>query len=161
DHDNDDVVRRRRDGLEHENPYRSGSEPWLPDTLWNVFCRYELKDREDEQAARRAAGEVLFRIEPDGRPLLLEEHLGRGSERSPESLSVAEQRIAQFGFEKCVEGQVVSFRLDSPPFVLFADPRQEGKIEIAAYRLELPKRKRGKPKWCRAGGTMSILDSWW
>jgi hypothetical protein len=126
-----------------------------------VFGRYEQKEREEAEAARRAAGEVLFQVAPEERPLLLEEHLWSGSPRSPESLSLAEDRVVKFGFEKCVNGQVVSFRLDSPSFVLFADIRTEGKIEITAYQLESPKRKRAKPQWRRVGSTMSIRDSWW
>ncbi len=50
--------------------------------------------------------------------------------------------------------------LDSPPFVLFAYIREEGKIEMTAYQLEPPKRKRGRPQWRRVGSTMSVRDSW-
>lgn len=161
DDDNDELVRRRTERLERENPYRAGGEPWLPDTLWTVFGGYEQKEREESAAARRAAGEVLFQVAPEDRPLLLEERLWSGSPRSPESLSIAEDRVVKFGFEKCADGQVVSFRFDSPPVVLFADIRAEGKIEIAAYHLEPPKRKRAKPQWRRVGSAMVVRDSWW
>ena len=62
------------------NAYGAGREPWLPDTIWTVFGRYGQKEREEADIARRAAGETLFQVAPEDRPLLLEEHLGGGSE---------------------------------------------------------------------------------
>jgi hypothetical protein len=161
DDDNADLVRRRVERLELENPYSAGNEPWLPETIWSVFRRYEQKDREDAEAARRKAGETLFRVEPDGKALLIDEHPFSQAPRTAESLAKAEDRLAGFGFEKARDGQVVSFRRDYPPFVLLADPRQEGKIEVEAYQLEPPEAQRGKPQWRRVGSTMSIPDFWW
>jgi len=156
------VLDLQLNALEQENPYSGGREPWLPQTLWCVYSQYELEHREKSEAARRAAGETLYRIEPEREALLIDEGLwcSEGA-RAAESMVFAEQRLAAFGFEKVVNGQTVSFSRSAATFVLFADPRSEGKIRISIYRAQAPKGKRGKPCWIRVGSGMTIPDKWW
>jgi hypothetical protein len=106
-----------------------------------------------EEEVMMPTNEIMFRVEPDGWPLSLEEGVCGGT-RSPESLAAAEARLSAVGFEKRVEGRIVSYRRDVPPFVLFADPRKEGKLEIATHHQD-PVRGRGKVK------LVAIPDAWW
>jgi hypothetical protein len=162
DEDFDDRVRRRLESLERENPYSGGREPWLPETIWNAFYIHHVaKEREEEQAARRSSGETLYRIDPDRDSVLIDEGLWSAeAPRSVESMAMAEGRLMKFGFDKVVDGAVVSFQLSASSVIFFADPRREGKIQVRGFRLEPTKRKRGKPQW-KSVGEMYILDSWW
>lgn len=155
-----DLVRRGVQYLASENPYAAGRMPWLPDSIWTTYSRYEIQERGERQAARRTSGEPLYRVAPDEEPKLIDEGLWGGRHRSTESMTKAESRLSAFGFEKIVDGQVLSFQRKRADFLLFADPRTEGKIEISAYRLVPSKRKRGKPLWGRVG-SWRIRDSWW
>jgi hypothetical protein len=162
DEDVDDRIRRRLELLEGKNPYSGGREPWLPDTIWDAFYFHHIaKEREEAQAARRSSGEILYRIDPDREPVLIDECLWSAeTPRSTESMATAEDRLAKFGFEKVIDGAVVSFQLSTSSVIFFADPRWEGKIQVHGYQLQATKRKRGKPQW-KSAGEMYILDSWW
>ncbi len=156
-----EAVRRRIHIIGDDNPYRTGAVPSIPDTILHVYRERYLEDRTRAADARRAAGETQYCIEPEGKPQLREEGLWGGEVRSEESMAVAEARLAAFGFEKVVEGQVVSYRRKMPDGLLFADPRREGRIEITKFRLEAPTRKKGRSRWLREGRSQTVQDTWW
>jgi hypothetical protein len=60
-----------------------------------------------------------------------------------------------------VEGQIVSFQRKFEGLVLFADPREEGRIRMNAYRVLLPTGKRKKSTYKLLGSSMTIPDHWW
>lgn len=157
-----ETIRRRIDLVEEDNPYRAGAVPSIPETLWRVYGERHREDQQQAAEARRASGETVYRIEPDGKPLLREEGLWSVSARSDESMAAAEARLAAFGFEKVTGGPAVSYRRETQSGdLLLADPRREGNIEIIAFRLEQPKGKRGKPRWVRQYPSQTVLDRWW
>jgi hypothetical protein len=158
-----ETVSRRIEVLSKDNPYSGGREPWLPEPLWYAYRQYERQSKEEENEARRAKGEALYRVAPGDEPKLIDQDLwGNEPPRTPESLAAIEARLHTFGFEKHVEGQVVSYERQYANFVLFADPRHEGKIKIQVFRFVPATGKRGsKPKWHHTRPLRSIPDTWW
>lgn len=158
-----DAIEHRTSCLARDNPYASGHGPWISDPLGHMLLEKKWKRQREEFDARRKTGETLYLCSPDGTPKLVDEgHFwGSATVRTAESLTKAEARLAEFGFSKAVDGQIVSFQRSVGELVLFADPREEGKIKIAAYRPVPLKGKQKKQKYETVGTDVSIPDRWW
>jgi len=117
------------------------------------------KGKERIRIEERKRTEQLFRIGPTGEPVLIDEALDWDRKpRTAEELVWAEQRLADIRFQASVDGNSKSYVQDRGDCVVFADPRQAGRIKFVAYKKPLPKRVqhnlRVKRSW------FDFPDSW-
>lgn len=73
--------------------------------------------------------------------------------RGKDGLLWAEQRLTKMGFEIRTKDRIRSYEDDHDSFVVFADPREEGRITFKGFRKPTPKKtgiKTAEPKAHRA-----------
>jgi hypothetical protein len=116
----------------------------------------EAKKR--EELAQRRKSEVLYRTAPDLEPELIDERLSfGGTPRSKEELDWVEARLTNLGFQITWAGNVKSYTHEHGDFVVYADPRQSGRVGFSVFPKD-HKRSRGRP---RLGWTsFYMLDGW-
>ncbi|CAI8823485.1 hypothetical protein [Methylocaldum szegediense] len=119
------------------------------------------KAQEEERRRQRKASEVLYRIAPDREPELIDEgFIFGGTFRNESELAWAEQRLAYLGFQITCEDNVKSYTSEMENWVIYADPRVNGKIEFRAYKKPLPKKARGPHVRTGISGYFYLMDSW-
>ncbi|WP_262299686.1 hypothetical protein [Microvirga sesbaniae] len=104
--------------------------------------REERRQREAEEAeakARRAV-ETLWRVD-QGAPKLINELWFSEQARDEESLAVAEGRLAQIGFKLSVDGNIKSYMEETESYIVYADPRVQGRIEFKVYSKTKKRKK--------------------
>lgn len=108
---------------------------------WNSQFR-EAELKEDIENAKRLAErhrtETHYRIAPNITPGLIDEY--SRSSRNPSEMDWAEQRLADLGFQNICENNVKSHTKEYDNFVIYADPRENGKISFRVYKKPIPKK---------------------
>jgi hypothetical protein len=150
-------VLRKIDSLRNENPYNCSSLPWLSDK--KLLELYQLKNEEFD--TRRLTEETyVLGSEQTGK--LFDEDVDRL--RSQESFDWILGRLKDLGFHHHVDEKEHIFIMEYGGYILYADPREEGFIEIFVYKKETEegtskkKRRRNNTKY--PIGNFKIQDSW-
>lgn len=125
---------------------------------------------EEAEAQERAAAEALkgerrkseqqFRVDPYGGPELLDEGFSSKGFRDHDSLVWAVDRLTELGFVEARDGLVRQFSKDYGTFVVYADPRQKGRIHFGVYRREQVEMPKSRRRWSPHHADFQILDSW-
>jgi hypothetical protein len=127
--------------------------------------KYAESDMAEEQRKRdeissRKTKELLFKIEPDRDPVLIDESVYHDQTRSPQSLKQAEQRLSSLGLVKQTITNSVQYTYVHGQYIVFADPRIEGKIEFRVYKQpKVPTTKKSHGKH-RFEYIFYLLDKW-
>jgi hypothetical protein len=121
----------------------------------------EQKAKNADLLVQRRSSEILFLVDPNGKPVLFDEksYFGSGA-RSREEMSWAEKRLNDLHFRTLTVDRVKSYIDEQDRYLVYADPRAKGRIEFTAYvRPALKKTKGAKVKY-RSIGTFRIPDTW-
>jgi hypothetical protein len=119
------------------------------------------KTQKEELLRQRKGSEILYRIAPDQEPKLIDEGpTFGGTFRNESELAWAEQRLAELGFQITCEDNVKSYTSERENWLVYADPRLNGKIEFTAYKKPLPKKARGSYLRTATFKSFYIMDSW-
>jgi hypothetical protein len=126
--------------------------------LDSQFLQKEENERLDEQAklAERRKTEMVFKSELGRSPQLLDETTWKQS-RTAEQLLKSENRLKKLGFMRSQDGNVVAYTNEQPDYVVYADPRELGRIQFAVYAKPLARRGTGTPK---TQAWFSLPDTW-
>jgi hypothetical protein len=117
--------------------------------------KFEEEDnRRKEHLASRRKVETVFLTDPLDSPRLIDENPYR-QPRDDESLAWAEARLRDLGFDVSVLGNVKTYKLEKPEYVVYADPRSRGAIECVVYEQPLRPKRRS-----RISATFEIADGW-
>ena len=124
-----------------------------------LFDEIEREEWAQETAAKalRRTTETVYQTAPDVAPELLDEGIYLGV-RDATAMAFAEKRLAELGFQSKTEGKVKSYTLERDTFVVYADPREQGRIDFAVFKKPLPKPSR-RPR-VRVYPRFHILDAW-
>jgi hypothetical protein len=144
--------------LLNERPRATSKLPLL--STWRNFaaCEERVK-REEEEAARRREGELLYKLGPQHEGVLCPEPGERSARwRDAERLKWAEDRLRQLGFAKLFEGLLVSYQRKRGGRCLFADPRHEGALIFYSYPCDQQARAGERTKL--GAPAARIQDSW-
>lgn len=131
---------------------------------WNEkFSAAEQEAWKASQAAeaQRRKTETLYRVSLGGEPKLLDDGCYSWSpSRSPEQLVFAEERLKSLGFQCVVDDNVKTWVDERENHVVYADPRQAGRLEFEVWRKPLPKRIVRNSQNRHMAGRFHLLDSW-
>jgi len=121
----------------------------------------EARERSAKEAAkeRRRQTEEQFRVEPSGTPKLRDELYGSEA-RDDESLAWAINRLSQLGFVETRDGIVRQFTKDCGSVIIFADPRERGRINFDVYRREQVEKPKSRRRRTPHHSSFHLLDSW-
>ncbi|QSA97069.1 hypothetical protein [Methylococcus sp. EFPC2] len=109
---------------------------------------------------QRRKTETLYRVSPGSEPKLLDEGSYAWSPpRSPEQLAFAAERLKSLGFQCLTDNNVQTWVDEQADYVVYADPRQAGRLEFEVWRKPLPKRMAPNSRH-RMAGRFHLLDSW-
>lgn len=125
------------------------------------FAESELAEEQElvRNIASRRASETLFQISPFGKPSLSDE-IGYGYQtRGPEELEFAIKRLNELGFVDTLNENVRSWIDERPSWVVYADPRPNGRISLAVWRKPLPK-KQPRNEYKLRISYFDIMDAW-
>lgn len=88
-----------------------------------------------EKLAQRKKSEVLYRTAPDLEPELIDKRLSfGGTPRSKEEFYWVEERLTNLGFQITCDANAKSYTNEHGDFVVYADPRQKGKVDLSVFR---------------------------
>jgi hypothetical protein len=140
------------------------------DVMHAVFelARPKIRDAEAaeeietaREAAERLASEQLFRTDPRSEPGLVDKNLGWcGVARDDESMNWAIGRLMQLGFTISEENRVRAFTKDYGPVVVYADPREAGKIAFRMLRREQVENTKSRKRWSPDHESFQLQDAW-
>lgn len=107
---------------------------------------------------RRRGSEALFQLGPGSVPERLDEDilLWGDKPRDSESLAWAVKRLELLGFSERQEENVRAFVYQAGDWVVYADPREAGKIRFHVYRVAGSKAKKGES----VAHKFYMLDKW-
>jgi hypothetical protein len=130
------------------------------DDWHNRFKESDEKEWRDKQSQlqRRLSTEAMYRIEPFGRPELVDEHI-YGPSRTPEQMDKARTRLEALGFRKIVEANVEAWIDERAEWIVYADLRQLGRIDFSVWKKPLPKREPARTYKYRIE-SFHLLDTW-
>jgi hypothetical protein len=127
---------------------------------------HEIEQREHVEAeariAARRATETLYQIGPHSEPELMGGRYQWRPVRDHKSLFWAEERLEELGFKKMLRDRVKSYTREHPGVIVYADPREEGRIEFLVYRSPSPpasSKSRRQPNF-EPRPQFSLLDAW-
>jgi len=127
---------------------------------------HEIEQQEHAEAdakfAARKATETLYRIDPHREPELMGGGYQWRPVRGHESLSWAEERLEELGFKKMQEDRVKSYTQEHPGVIVYADPREEGRIEFLVYPSPTPpapRKSRREPNFAPRP-QFTLMDAW-
>ena len=122
----------------------------------------EAYERAAKEALKqqRLQVEDLFRTSPGGTAYLLDEHVFGTEPRDNASISWALDRLKQLGFTEVLDGQIRQYIRDYGDIVVFADPRQRGRLEFAVYRKEQVEKPKSRRRWSPDYQSFHLQDSW-
>ncbi|HEY4212200.1 MAG TPA: hypothetical protein VGM84_12010 [Steroidobacteraceae bacterium] len=128
------------------------------------FHESEQQQRTEAAAnlATRKATETLYQIGPHSEPELMGGEYQWRPVRTHESLLWAEGRLEELGFKKTVQGRVTSYTQEHTGVIVYADPREDGRIEFLVYRfptLAPPRKSRRTPSF-ESRPQFTLMDSW-
>jgi len=121
----------------------------------------EDKIKEIEKAAlkkERLASEVLYVNGPEAQPSLVDD-LFFAESRQGDDFAFAEERIKQLGLAINMDDRIKSYTRDYGDSVVYADPRQKGRITFYVYIAEWQPLK-NKKHARRPRRDFNIPDSW-
>lgn len=130
---------------------------------WNdKFREAEEAEARTESARHRQRMETedLYLVDPRSGPQLFENGIFFRAPRKPEQMKWAVDRLRGLGFNCLLQDRVWSFTFEAGGIIVFADPRESGRIDFKVFKSPLPK------KWRNTWGarerlqTFHVLDSW-
>ncbi|HWB85252.1 MAG TPA: hypothetical protein VG675_13995 [Bryobacteraceae bacterium] len=124
------------------SPYRSGDWPFVEESI--LQKAWELKRKRDDEIKRyRLEHETGYRIGVErAEPSL--------TERTPEAAEFVEKRLHDLGFEKLIEDQTVTYRMQlDDDHVVIANPCKPERLEFTAFRKRLTGGKKPVTKFER------------
>jgi hypothetical protein len=119
-----------------------------------------IGEAERKALAERRQTETLYRVSPDGEPLLEDEGPTPGRSRSPGELGWAEDRLRSLGFRCVVDGRTRSWVDETDRYVVYADLRSAGEIGFEVWPKPLPARPTIGLRLRRPPGRFHLKDSW-
>lgn len=145
------------DSLRNENPYNRSALPWLSHKKLSEL--YQLKK---DGLDKRRLKEETYILGPDQTGKLFDENIARL--RGQESFEWALSRLKDLGFSHCINNQEHTFILQYGGCALYADPREEGNIEIFVFKKETSeeasKKKKNRNNMKYPVGSFKMQDSW-
>ena len=132
----------------------------VDDKLHEMFDE-EDRAKTDEQKSlkdERMATEILYKKGPESEPTLVDD-LFHSKCKSYEELILAEEKIEKFGFTTAISDRVKSYTRDYGDSVVYADPREKGRITFYVYTTKWDAAK-NKNSSRRPYRDFYILDSW-
>lgn len=128
------------------------------------FQESERREEAEAQAqiAKRRATETLYRVGPDGEPELMGGRYQWRPVRDNKGLAWAEERLEELGFKITLDDRVKSYTQEHPGVIVYADPREEGRIEFRVYNFPLPpapRKSRRRPDF-RFIPQFFLMDAW-
>jgi len=134
------------------------------DLARDIYYR-DYKDKEEEnnkiELEKRKNNEILFLVNPNDNPSLIESGLFLSEYRNPENLEWAFKRLEKMGFSKIKKDNVVSFQKDYENYVMFADPREVKRLTFELFIKPGKPLNKNKTTFKRLyGSNMYILDKW-
>lgn len=138
--------------------FELAKQAWLPKAREAEAA--EAAQKATVERARRAS-EKLYQTQPRGEPELLDEHLGwSNGPRDQESMKWAINRLEQLCFTFHEVNRVRRFTKDYGSVLVYADPRENGKITFRVFRKEEVEnptsRRRSSPHY----DPFYLQDSW-
>jgi hypothetical protein len=131
---------------------------------WGHQEFHEAERRQEAEArakvAERKATETLYQTGPNQEPELLGAQYQWRPVRDQKSLARAEERLEELGFKKTLQERVVSYTQEHPDAIVYADPREEGRIEFLVYRHPPPPRKSRRQPDFRPRPSFTLMDGW-
>lgn len=119
----------------------------------------ERLERENKKQQRRST-ETTYQIDPFGPPKLIDEDVySRDKARTTEQMLFARKRLEDLGLEKRFESGVEAWVDERANWVVYADPRQPGRIDFTVWKKPLPKRRPVNSYNYRIQ-SFYLLDSW-
>lgn len=148
--------------LQSDSPYAGGRTPFIHQELMDYYVRRQCEDEERNREQRRASGETTYRLQPEGKPLLIDEISCLEVACSVEELAAAEKCLTSVGFTKVIEGTVVSFERSHRELRLFADPRSAKGIRIFAFAVGKSKGRQKQVSWTSLTPSgVKLNRAWW
>ncbi|MFC1779436.1 hypothetical protein ACFLZU_03765 [Thermodesulfobacteriota bacterium] len=132
----------------------------------DYFYRKFRKQDEEEEVQKqldldnRKKTETLYLTGPNHEPKLLETDRFSRVCRNNEELIWAEKRLKDLRFNISSHDNIKSYIKEDEQCIVFADLRDSGRINFAAYKKPLPKPSRKKRRHYLPHGNFYILDSW-
>ena len=124
------------------------------DRMRPKFDEEERREHKANDARRRT--ERLYQIDPTSPAKLIDDFFSFRGPRNPEQLKWAETRLRMLGFESDLSDNVITYRLPRAEFIILADPRELGTIEVHIY----PCTPTGKPSRLAARARFQLPDPW-
>ena len=150
-------VFRKIDSLRNENPYNRSSLPWL-----NHKKLSELYQLKKEELDKRRLTEETYILGPEQTGKLFDEDIARL--RDQESFKWILDRLNDLGFHHHIDGKKHSIIMEYGGYTLYADPREDGSIEIFVYEKRTDegtiKKKRNRSNTKYPIGSFKMQDSW-
>lgn len=150
-------VLQKIDFMRNENPYNRSSLPWLSDK--KISELYQLKK---EELDKRRLTEETYILGPEQTGKLLDEDITRL--RGQESFEWILNRLKDLGFNHYINNKEHTFIMEYNGYILYADPREEGSIEIFIYKKEteekITKKKRNRNNVKNPIGNFKMQDGW-
>ncbi len=110
-----------------------------------------------EHKAQRLLNETVYRIEPNGTPMLIDTSCMQYETRTGEEMIWAENRLVELGFKIIQEDNIKSYIDEREYFLVYADPRCNGGIRFFAYKKPLTTKPR---KAIKTIDEYKIYDAW-
>lgn len=128
--------------------------------FYDTFAEAEKRAHQEQLLLiqQRKKTELLFMIEPDSDPRLIDELTYSDVAREPAYLAWAEQRLAELGFLASTENNVRRYLLELNDFIVFADLRASGKIDFSVYKMPIAMNKRSRKR--PTSQSFSLRDNW-
>lgn len=102
----------------------------------------EIQRREKAEADARLAGrratEILYQTGPHREPELFGGQYLWRRPRDPTSLASAEARLQELGFKITLHERIKTYTQEHYGVIVYADPREEGRIQFFVYRFPSP-----------------------
>ncbi len=150
-------VFQKVDTLKNKNPYSRSRLPWLSGKKLSEL--YQLKEEELE---KRKLTEETYVLGPGQTGKLLDEDVSRI--RNSEDFVWVLNRLRDLGFHHHFEEKKHTFIMEYDGHLVYADPREEGAIEIFVYKKEIEKvtakKKRGRNNLKDSIGSFKMQDGW-
>lgn len=135
----------------------------LANDRWHdLFDEEEQQERITSQIerARRKTTEMLYLTAPDLEPELLDAEFSfMRQARDKDGMAWAESRLRELGFQISQENNIKSYTMERDERIVYADPREVGRIRFTVFKKPLPTpRRRGRPR-VRSFPRFHLLDS--
>lgn len=140
-----------------ETAYKLALDDWF-----NRFHEAEENqrvEREVEKQQRRST-ETTYQVDPFGPPKLMDEDVySWNTARTKEQMLFVRKRLGNLGLKERLESNVEAWVDDRDNWIVYADPRQLGRIDFTVWKKPLPKRQPVNSYKYRIG-SFHLLDSW-